>query len=62
MTYLRKMPHYGVAVVEEPSVRSKKEVARWVLSSAPYIAVEEPTEPRGMVHDWAKQMVVELNN
>ena len=56
------MPHYGVAVVEEPSVRSKKEVARWVLSSAPYIAVEEPTELRGMVHDWAKQMVVELNN
>ena len=37
-----------------------KEVARWVLSSAPYIAVEEPAELRGMVHDWAKQMV-ELN-
>ena len=38
-----------------------KEVARWVLSSAPYIAVEEPAELRGMVHDWAKQMV-ELNH
>ena len=38
-----------------------KEVARWVLSSAPYIAVEEPAELRVIVYDWAKQMM-ELND
>ena len=38
-----------------------KEVARWVLSSSPYISVEEPAELRSMVHDWAKQMM-ELND
>ena len=36
------------------------EVARWVLSSAPYISVEEPAELRVMVRDLAKQMM-ELN-
>mgnify|MGYP002624272438 FL=1 len=38
-----------------------KEVARWVLSSAPYITVEEPYELRKIVNELAQQMV-ELNN
>ncbi len=38
-----------------------QEVARWVLSSAPYITVEEPAELRVLVHDLAKQMM-ELND
>ena len=37
-----------------------KEVARWVLSSAPYITVEDPYELRKIVHDLAQKMV-ELN-
>ena len=41
-------------------VADLNEVARWVLSSAPYITVEEPAELRKMVHDLAKQMM-ELN-
>ncbi len=33
-----------------------KEVARWILSSAPYIIVESPDELRIIVHDIAEQM------
>ena len=37
-----------------------KEVARWVLSAAPYISVEEPAELRAMVRELAERMA-ELN-
>ena len=33
-----------------------KEVARWILSSAPYVIVESPDELRIIVHDLAEQM------
>ena len=48
------------AVELTAKVPDLKEVARWILSSAPYVTVEEPEELRELVRDWAGKMI-ELN-
>ncbi len=48
-------------IVLSAHVPDLKEVARWVLSAAPYITVLEPPELREMVRGLAQQMT-ELNS
>lgn len=45
------------ALVLSARVPDLREVARWVLSAAPYITVLDPPELRTLVHDWSAQMM-----
>ena len=45
------------ALVLSARVPDLGEVARWILSAAPYISVLEPLELRALVHDLAARMM-----